>query len=152
MHEICIMRAFTIIVCIAVIVVTSCTEKEPAIVLPTVSKTIQFQVGRGRDYSLPVYQGWKANVVLTISRESFADGKSAIVWDTTFHYRSMQDFPEIADPFVIRKTIDGVVESKETIRVSRVLSFINTEQQRSQSASGETIPSGTKFSLFTVEL
>lgn len=146
------MRTISIIACISAVLWASCTEKEPVVTLPSVSKTIQFDIGRGRDYSLPVYEDWKASVVLTISRESFADGRSVKVWDTTFPYRSLQDFPEKSAPLVIRKTVDGIVESKETIRVSRAISYVNSQQQRSQSASGETIPSGTNYRLFTVEL
>lgn len=146
------MRTMIVIACISAILLASCTEKEPEVTLPTVSKTIQFDIGRGRDYSLPVYEDWKAIVVLTISRESFADGRSAIVWDTTFPYRNLQDFPEKSAPLVIRKTVNSIVESRETIRVSRVISYVNSQQQRSQSATGETIPSGTSFRLFNVEL
>lgn len=146
------MRTLIVIACISAILLASCTEKEPEVTLPTVSKIIQFDIGRGRDYSLPVYEDWKASVVLTISRESFADGRSTTVWDTTFPYRSLQDFPEKSAPLVIRKTVNGIVESRETIRVSRVISYVNSQQQRSQSATGETIPSGTSFRLFNVEL
>ena len=146
------MRNITIIACIATVLLTSCTEKEPVVAVPVVSKTVQFQVGRARDYSLPVYQDWKASVVLTISRERFSDGKSTIVWDTTFAFSPLQDFPAMTSPFVIQKTVEDVDESKEAVRVSRVISFVNSEQQRSQSAAGETIPSGTGFKLFSVAL
>jgi hypothetical protein len=117
-----------------------------------VAKTVQFRISQANDYSGPVHDGLKAEVKLSIAKESTLDGRILSSWDTTFSLRSIREFAPPANPLSITRQIGGILQSKEAIRVSRVIRYVNAANQTWQNALGETIPTATASKQVLVNL
>jgi hypothetical protein len=119
---------------------TACYKKPDEIKETPVSKTVQFRMAQANDYSLPMHDGLKAEVKLSIVKESTIDGAILAAWDTTFALRSIREYPNLNNPLIITKHINDVWQSRQVLRVSRVIRYINAANQIVQNAAGEAIP------------
>ncbi len=103
------------------------------------TKAVTFTIAQGSDYSLPIYIGLQAEVKLSIVKESIVNVNVTAVWDTTFSLRSIRDYAVSTNPLIITKQVSGVLQSKEAVRVSRVIRYVTPQNQISQDALGESI-------------
>ena len=100
-----------------------------------VTKTVAFAIAQGSDYTLPTYNGLQAEVKLSLVKESIVNVNVTAVWDTTISLRSIRDYAVSTNPLIITKQVNGVLQSKEAVRVSRVIRYVSALNQISQDAS-----------------
>jgi hypothetical protein len=131
---------------------TSCYKKPDDPTEIPVTKDVQFRIGLDKDYSLPIYDGLKAELKLSMVKESIIDGKILVAWDTTFSLRSIRDYPVNTTPIVVSKQFYGVWQSIQVVRVSHVIKYVHAAGQISQSALGETIPTSVASKQVFVNL
>jgi hypothetical protein len=124
-------------------IITFCTscykQPEQPAEIPVI-KSVQFRIAQGYDYSSPIYDGLKAELKLSVAKESIIDGRILAAWDTTFSLRSIREYAVITNPETILKQFNDVWQSRQVLRVSRVVKYVNAAGQISQSSFGETIP------------
>lgn len=135
-----------------IITLASC-DKDP--VQPAevpVSKTVQFVIAQGADYSSPVFDGVKAELKLSVARGTLADGKTTVVWDTTFSLRDIRTYPTPTQALVLSRGVDKVYESKEVVYISRVIRYVDAANQTAQDAKFESIPTFDRLKIVPVNL
>ena len=99
---------------------TACRKTEPApLAVPPVAKQITFDVFAGQDYSTTAASpyGYKAASVKLMLKKSIKDGNQQDLWDTTFSYRPLVEYPMPPQQYQIIKTVT-IAESKEQLDVS----------------------------------
>lgn len=117
-----------------------------------VSKAIEFRVAQAADYSAPAYDGVQAEVRLSVAKENQQNGTTAVLWDTTFSMRSLRLYPAFNAPLTVLKQFNGILESRESLRVSRIIRYSNSNNQNSMNAKSESVPSLTPLKRFEVTL
>ncbi len=147
------MKQLTLSVLMLLALVTSCKKKpEFKGTESPVSKAIEFRVAQAADYSAPVYDGVQAEVRLTVAKESLQNGTTVVLWDTTFSMRSLRQYPAFNTPLNVLKQFNGILESREALRVSRIIRYSTGSNQPSMNAKSEVIPSLTPLKRFDVSL
>ncbi|HEX4957923.1 MAG TPA: hypothetical protein VFV46_07075 [Lacibacter sp.] len=146
------MKVFINISIFGVLLFVSCYKKPPQPTEVPVTKSVQFQIAQGRDYSAPVYDGLKAELKLSVAKESTVDGKVLALWDTTFSLRSIREFAVTAAPFTLSKQFNDIWQSSQVLRVSRVIKYVDAANQVTQNGFGETIPAAVDVKQFPVNL
>ncbi len=145
------------LVCFAslVILLTGCTKKgvQERIVEKPVSTTVLFRVAQAQDYSSSIFDNIQAELTLTLSLSNKVDGSGQqILWDTTIHLRDIRSYPEAGSPLLIRKSIEGIQDSKESVTVSRVIRYVRSGNEQYMQANGEVIPMSKEEYLYSVDL
>lgn len=130
----------------------ACTKSGVTEFEPPVSKTIEFRLAQATDYSGSVYDGVQAEVSLSVSIQSDLLRAPLILWDTIIPYQSLRVYPGSQTPLIINKQFDGITESKETIRYSKVIRYRDALNQISMSAFGEDIPVSVSSKSVPVDL
>jgi hypothetical protein len=132
------------------IIVSSCTKQPPLAVVPEapVTKKIDFEVYTQKDYSDAYYDNALAEVRLSIAKASYKDDKTTIVWDTTFNFRQFKQYPQMAQKYMIEKTVEHY-ENSETLQVFTVVMY-NFNGYRSMEAKGDPVLANQKYKLATV--
>ena len=119
--------------------------KEQAVI-----KTITFQVYATRDYSADAYRNTQADVWLRLGTIDKRTGVSTVVWDTTFTPRSLAQYPQHAQMYVVEKSIP-VTEQTQTLNGSYGIKY-NTDGSLMQRFAGETLDVGQKTLRLDVHL
>jgi hypothetical protein len=135
-----------------IIALGSC-DKEP--VQPAeipVSQTVQFQVSLGADYSAPEFDGLKAELKLSIAKENTSSGQITRLWDTTFALRDIRSYPQPAQALILSRSADRIFPSREVLRVSRTIKYVDASNRIVQEAFGETVPGTTTLKQVLVKL
>lgn len=131
----------------------SCTKKPeyPGTERP-VSKALEFRIAQAGDYTAPVYDGVQAELKITVSKENHHAGTNTVLWDTTFGMRSLRQYPAITSPLRLTKQFNGIIESKESLRMSRIIRYMNGANNFWTNAKGESIPSLSPLTRFDISL
>ncbi len=131
-----------------------CCTKDPVEQIPekAVSKAVEFRIAQSKDYSPAVYDGVQAELKLTLSKQNLQTGINTIVWDTIISKRAIRLYPGMVNQLVITKIIDGIYESKESLRVSQVISYSDANNQVYQQGWGEDIPTSIAVKKVDVNL
>lgn len=130
----------------------SCYKKPEQPKENPVTKAVQFQIAQARDYSAPIYDGLKAELKLSVAKQSTLDGKVLAQWDTAFSLRGIREFATGTNPFTFAKLFNDIWQSNQVLRVSRVIKYVDAANQISQNAFGETIPAGVQVKEFVINL
>ena len=130
----------------------ACTKSGVIEFEPPVSKTIEFRLAQATDYSGSVYDGVQAEVSLSVSIQSDLLPAPLILWDTIIPYQSLRVYPGSQTPLIINKQFNGIIESKETVRYSKVIRYKDALNQINMNATGEDIPSSVTNKLVLVDL
>jgi len=77
------------------------------------SKTVEFSIYAGSDYSSKLYKKSKARVILTICK--FSGNSQEIVWQEEVDKGSMKNYPSAEDALFKKVSVHNVFESKETL-------------------------------------
>lgn len=117
-----------------------------------VNKAVEFRIAQAGDYTAPVYDGVLAELKLTIAKENLQTGTNTVLWDTTFSMRSLRQYPAATSPLKLTKQFNGIMESKESLRMSRIIRYMNGANNVWMNAKGESIPSLTPLSRFDISL
>ena len=113
-----------------------------------VTKKIDFEVYTQKDYSDAYYDNALAEVYLSIAKASYKDNKTTILWDTTYNFRQFKQYPQMAQKYIIEKTVEHY-ENSETLQVSTVVRY-NFNGYRSMEAKGDPVLANQKYKLATV--
>ncbi|MEJ8820284.1 hypothetical protein [Lacibacter sp. H407] len=130
----------------------ACTKSGVREFEPPVSKTIEFRLSQASDYSGSVYDGVQAEVTLSVSIQSDVLPALLILWDTIIPYQSLRVYPGSQTPLIINKQFNGIIESKETVRYSKVIRYRDALNQISMTAFGEDIPASVNSKSVPVDL
>ena len=130
----------------------ACTKSRVIEFEAPVSKTIEFRLAQATDYSGSVYDGVQAEVSLSVSMQSDLLPTPLVLWDTIIPYQSLRVYPGSQTPLIINKQFNGIIESKETIRYSKVIRYRDALNQISMTAFGEDIPASVNSKSVPVDL
>ena len=136
---------------IGVLVTTSsCTKQPPITERPEelVTKGVSFEVYAAKDYNDPFYDNALAEVKLGIGLTNLKTNITTVVWDTTFSFRQLRQYPQVAQKIIIDKTLQHLPNT-ELLQVSKTIRY-NVNGYLSMEASGEGVTSTSK--LVTVSL
>jgi hypothetical protein len=87
----------------------------------TVTKSVDFAVYKGNDYSAEAYKNTSAQVHIVVEKVS---AKSRItVWDTTIDATELKDFPTAENAKAERITVPGIVDKKEHLEITYLLTY-----------------------------
>ena len=75
-----------------------------------------------------------------------------MVWDTTFTMRPLRNFPATTSPLELIRTVNNIFESRELLRVSRSIRYLNPDNSTSMNGRGETVPEGTRDARFDINI
>ena len=115
-----------------------------------VVKTVTFQVYAARDYSGTTNQNTQTEVVLKLGTSDNSTGVTTLVWDTTFTSRSLAQYPQNAQMYVVEKTI-AVNEQSQTLYGGYSIKY-NTDGMLQQEFYGEGMGQGKKTLKLDVSL
>jgi hypothetical protein len=132
------------------LVVSSCTKQPLETVTPEtpVTKKIAFEVYTQKDYSDAFYDNALAEVRLSIGKINYKDGKTTILWDTTYNFRQFKQYPQMVQKYTIEKTVEHY-ENSETLQVSTIVRY-NFNGYLSMEAKGDPVLANQKYKLATV--
>jgi len=143
---------YSVTIAAIALLVISCYKKPEEVNELPVRKNVQFRVAQANDYSLPIYDGLRAEVKLSVAKESAVNGTILAVWDTTMVIRDIRSYPTNNIPLIITKHITDVWQSREVLRVSSVIRYVNANNQIVQNAVGEAIPAQVTLKEVAVNL
>lgn len=123
-----------------IIFFASCFKDPPEPNHTYITQKAEFVIATQTDYSLPIYDGLKAEMKLSFAKESTIDGRTLALWDTIFTLRNIREYPVAANPLIISRFNDRLKVGSEVTRVSYTIKYVNAANQTSQHALGETIP------------
>jgi len=129
----------------AVIAVSSCT-KQPLIegkLEEPVTTSLSFEVYAARDYNDVYYDNSLAEVRLGIGVINLKTNITTVVWDTSFSFRQLKQYPQIAQKTLISKMIQHLPNS-ELLNVSKAVRY-NVNGYMSMESSGESVTSTSKL-------
>ena len=131
----------------------SCSKDNDVTVPETpTSKSVQLRIFQAQDYSAPRFNGVQAELKISLARENKRTGAATVVWDTTFTMRSLRDYPATSTPLVLTRTANNIFESRELLRVSRSIRYLNPDNSTSMNGRGETVPEGTRDARFDINI
>lgn len=87
----------------------------------TVSKTVEFTVYKGNDYSAEAYNNTSAQVHIVV--EKVSEHSRIKVWDTTIDAKQLKDFPTESAAKMKRVTVPGLVDKKEHLEITYLLIY-----------------------------
>jgi len=119
---------------------------------PTFTKSVNFVIQQGRDYSGAQFDGVDAELKLAISRIRKSDGTSVLIWDSTVSFQSLRDFPPTHAPVSVVKSITEIDDNKESISASYMVRYRDAQQQISTHGMNEFARIGTTVLTFPVRL
>jgi hypothetical protein len=133
-----------------VITTFSCTKQTPVANKPEqpVTKSVSFEVYAARDYNNPFYDNALAEVKLSVAILNLKTNTTTVVWDTTFNFKQLKQYPQIAQKITIDKTLQHLPNS-ELLHVSKTVRY-NVNGSMSMESSGEGVSSTSK--LVTVSI
>ena len=99
----------------------------------TVSKTISFDMYKGKTYESGVYDYTSAQVQIVVEKVSHKS--RTIVWQKTFDARLLKEYPGFAQAQTEKLTIPGILERREHLEVNYVLTY-DTKGSQFQLQSG----------------
>jgi len=134
-----------------VVLLAACNKEPVQNSAPTVSKSVTFNVAQGGDYSASYFNDLQAELRLTVSKEGY-NGSSLIVWDTSFAWQNVRQYPAAASPLIFTKEFKDINETKEALRVSKVIRYTNSKNEMSMNASGEDVLQNVFFTNVQVRL
>ena len=138
-----------------IILAASCRKNKPDTPPPPpVSKQVSFAVFAGQDYSNNAQSpnGYKAaSVKLIIEKMLHKTGGLQPVWDTTFSYRSLTEYPLQPQRYQVQKQIP-VLESKEELHVRYEVVYGSLYDVPQPFGFQKTIPTGEVDLHVNVEL
>ena len=135
-----------------IIALASC-DKDP--VQPAevpVSQTVQFQVALGTDYSAAEFDGLKAELKLSVAKENTKSGQVTTLWDSTFALRDIRTYPQPAQALILSRSADRIFPSREVLRVSHVIKYVDASNRIVQEALGESVPGTVALKVVPVSL
>jgi hypothetical protein len=147
------MKKFTLSILSLLVLLVSCS-KDPVLNIapePAVTKTVEFYIAQGRDYSATQYDGVRAELRLVVSKDLLSTGSHEILWDSTFTMASLRDYPPMQTPLQISKSV-VIYESKEAVRVSSSIRYVHANNATYQIAKGEVIPWLFTYQTFEIRL
>jgi hypothetical protein len=77
------------------------------------TKTVEFSVYAGSDYSASLYKKSKARVVLTVYK--YAGESREVVWEGNIDEGNIKNYPMLYRPLIRKVSIHNVLESRETL-------------------------------------
>ena len=146
------MQKLTLSSSLLLLLFASCTKPDVSENETPVSKTIEFRLAQATDYSASVYDGVQAELRLSVSKQTDGILAPVILWDTIIPYQSLRVYPGSQTPLIINKQFNGIIESKETIRYSKVIRYRDALNQISMTAFGEDIPASVNSKSVPVDL
>lgn len=146
------MKKLTLSSSLLLLLFASCSKPDVSEKEIPVSKTVEFRLAQAADYSGSVYDDIQAEVRLSVSKQVAGTSSSVILWDTIIPYQSLRVYPASATPLLINRQFNGIFESKESIRFSKVVRYKDGLNQISMNASGEDIPASVSNKLVVVDL
>lgn len=146
------MQKLTLSSSLLLLLFASCSKPDVSEKEIPVSKTVEFRLAQAADYSGSVYDGIQAEVRLSVSKHVAGTSSSVILWDTIIPYQSLRVYPTSATPLLISRQFNGIFESKESIRFSKVVRYKDGLNQISMNALGEDIPASVSNKLVVVDL
>jgi hypothetical protein len=120
--------------------------------VPTFTKSVNFVIQQGRDYSAPQFNGVDAELKLAISRVRKSDGNTILVWDSTVAFKSLRSYPEAQLPATVLKSVSGIDDNKETVSASYMVRYRDAQQQISTQGKNEFANIGSTVLTFPVRL
>ena len=118
----------------------------------TFTKSVNFVIQQGRDYSGPQFDGVDAELKLAITRVRKSDGNTLLVWDSTVAFQSLRSYPETQLPATVVKSVFGIDDNKETVSASYMVRYRDAQQQISTQGKNEFANIGTTVLTFPVRL
>lgn len=138
---------------VLLLAVASCSKDNETTVPETpTSKSVRFRIFQAQDYSAPRFDGVQAELRISLARENKRTGATTVAWDTTFTMRSLRNFPATTTPLELTRTVSNIFESREVLRVSRSIRYLNPDNSTSMNGRGETVPEGTREARFDISL
>ncbi len=140
---------------LAAITFVSCRKKNdliPVVPDPTATKTIQFALSQGADYSHERYDGLTATVNIHVARVSKKDGAVINLWDTAVTNQSIRDYPLVHQPFTFGKTFNGIKDQEENVSVSYWIIYKTKQNELHSEGKNEFAPAGNSNLHFPVRL
>lgn len=131
------------------LLLSACNKISPVKEIP-VSKTVEFSVYQGGDYSASVYNGVEAEVRLTISKQ-LVNNSQVILWDTLMPYQNLRAYPLTQTPLLISKQFD-ILQNSEQLRFGKVIRYKDALNQVNLVATGEDIPASVNVKSVQVDL
>ena len=133
-----------------VVTASSCTKQPPLGINQEqpVTKTVSFEVYAAKDYNDAFYDNALAEVKLGIAVINLKTNVTTVVWDTTYNFRQLKQYPQIGQRILIDKTLQHLPNT-ELLHVSKTVRY-NVNGYMSMESSGEGVTSTSK--LVTVSL
>lgn len=126
-----------------VITASSCTKQPVENILEEpVTKSVSFEVYAAKDYNDPLYDNALAEITLGIGVLNLKNNTTTVVWDTTFNFRQLKQYPQAAQKIIIDKTLQHLPNS-ELLQVSKTVRY-HVNGQMSMESSGEGVSSTSK--------
>lgn len=132
--------------------IIGCKEENEIVIQEVpVEKSVTYNVSQSQNYENAMYNNLNAEVKLTISKEDLKAVRSTILWDTVMVMKNIREYPTMNNPLIIQKSFKNILESKESIRISRSIRY-SFNNQISLNALGEFIPTYSNSMLVVVGL
>ncbi len=142
------------IITLSILLGTACKKETinttPSV--PSISKTVQFHIFQGQDYSASNFDNVQASVELSLAVEELKDGSSTIYWDTLIPVQTLRNYPTANNPLKIGKEIKGINPQKQVVRVSKKITYKHSDNHIYFVASGETIKEFENNKIYTINL
>ena len=136
---------------VGVVIIPSSCKKQPPLGInleQPVTKSISFEVYAAKDYNDAFYDNALAEVKLGIGVINLKTNVATVVWDTTFNFRQLKQYPQVGQKILIDKTLQHLPNT-ELMHVSKTIRY-NVNGYLSMESSGEGVTSTGK--LVTVSL
>jgi len=133
-----------------ILIASSCSKQPPFENRPeqSVTKKVAFEVYATKDYTDASYENALAEIKLSIAILNLRNNSTAVVWDTTYSFRQLKQYPQIAQKIRIDKTVQHL-ESSELLNLSKTVRY-NVNGQLSIDASGEGVASASKLVIVSL--
>jgi hypothetical protein len=110
---------------VAAVLMVSCKKDSDTFnpPVPTFTKSVNFVIQQGRDYSGPQFDGVDAELKLAISKIRKSDGRAVLVWDSTVAFQSLRSYPKPQLPATFVKSVQGIDDNKESVSASHMVRY-----------------------------
>jgi len=144
------MNRFLPLLIAVVLISSSCTKHSPVETRPeqAITKNVAFEIYSARDYHDAFYDNALAEIKLAITILNLKNNSTTVVWDTTYDFRQLNQYPQVGQKIRIDKIVQHL-ENSELLHVSKTVRY-NINGQMSMESSGEGLVSTSK--LFVVSL
>lgn len=113
------------------------------------TKTVEFSVFAGSDYSSSLYKKSKASVVLTVYK--YAGDSREVVWEGKIDEGNLKNYPSASRPVLRKVSIYNVYESKETL-VAAYRVVYDSKESKLCYEDGVILSKGTTTNTLAVKI